>query len=340
MKKMILAVTLCLTAAAFSSFYQKVTHEEFQAVNSDGETTFTGQTWVQIEGIILNTPEKWLDPTAEEISQPWNLGGEWEIFIQGEGDDHAGTAVWIGQNYGNGPGDANYPNDEWISELQRINYDPNTGYTFTAGDRVMVRGTYLFYKGKLNINENHNTEPYYNFEVHLLEPAVGLPQPETVDLSDLKDQNDDPIFDPTRQTGCEYYQARRIRINDVNIVNTENWGPDTMLTVRDANGLTFDVYTRLGRGFSTYPCPTGQIDVIGILDQLSPGQKPNLDHTRGYRLLVMDYDGNGMVLTDRDKKRGNLPVDANNDYKVDLRDFEKFAEQWLMETDGLYIEEE
>ena len=89
-------------------------------------------------------------------------------------------------------------------------------------------------------------------------------------------------------------------------------------------------------GISRYDCPTGQIDVIGIMDQKSTGIPPNLDHTKGYRLLVLNYDGNGLVLGDTGHPRGNLPGDINNDYIVDFRDFAEFAENWLQNRAGLY----
>jgi hypothetical protein len=50
---------------------------------------------------------------------------------------------------------------------------------------------------------------------------------------------------------------------------------------------------------------------------------------------VVDYDGNGLVLTDRGHERGNLPGDINTDYKVDFEDFAELAEHWLRQRAGL-----
>ena len=64
------------------------------------------------------------------------------MFIQGEGDDHSGTALWMGQNYGNlhwVPPEGSYTDGEWLAELCRVNRDPNTSYIFHPGDRVRVR---------------------------------------------------------------------------------------------------------------------------------------------------------------------------------------------------------
>jgi len=55
----------------------------------------------------------------------------------------------------------------------------------------------------------------------------------------------------------------------------------------------------------------------------------------GYRLWVPNYDGNGLVLTDRGHKRGNLPGDINTDYVVDFYDFAELAENWLQQRAGL-----
>ena len=165
----------------------------------------------------------------------------------------------------------------------------------------------------------------------MLEPAVGLPQPEVITLSDVKDTNDDFIFDANRLTGCEYYQARFVRVNDVNVINANGWEPDGMLTIRNANGLTFPVKLGIGAGISRFACPSGQIDVIGILNQ----EDGSLPHSEGYEIWVTNYDGNGFVLTDRGYQRGNLPGDINSDFKVDFKDFAEMAADWLKCAPGL-----
>jgi hypothetical protein len=312
-----------------------VTHRQLQAVHADGTSSFddAGPPHVVLEGILLNNPERWLDPTPDSTPGPWQMGGEWEIFVQGEGADHAATACWIGQNYGNGPGDENYTNEQFLAEICRLNRDPATGYVFRAGDRIRVTGTYLFYAGKLNINENHEVDPAYDFSVELVKAAVGLPQPEEIRISDLKDATDADIFDADRLTGGEYYQARLVRIEDVNIIDPENWGPENTITVMDPGGLTFPVRLGLGEGIARHECPAGQIDVIGILDQKAPGYPP--DSTMGYRLLVPDHDGSELVLGSYGNRRGNLPGDTNGDCLVDFRDLAELAENWLRVRAGL-----
>jgi hypothetical protein len=291
----------------------EVTHDQFQAVNADGVGTYAETDKVVVTGIILNNPEEILDPTPG--LETAYMGGQWQIFIQGEGDDHAGTAVYMGQYYAKVGGSGNYSDEEWLSELSRINHDPNTGYMFTAGDRVKVTGWYKFYKGKININEKHQVESLYDLQIELIEPAVGLPVPESITLDMVKGVEDEFLFDETRLTGCEYYQGRRVRINDVNIVDPNAWVPDGVIEIKDKTGRTFPVKLGLGSGFTDYSCPTGQISVIAIFDQESSGYMLCQD---GYRLWVPNYDGNGLVLTDRGYRRENVLWDVDADSQADL----------------------
>lgn len=266
-----------------------VTHWEFQAVGETGEQTYKAADKVILEGILLHNPADMLDPTPDDtITETFNIGGQWQFFFQGEGDDHAGTAVWLGQLYNNlpwVPPDGGYSNQEFIAELNRLN-----ATQFSPGDRIRVTGYYLSYQGKLNINEQHNKNPDHDFTIELLERGVGIPQPEVVTLNELKDDNDNFIFDSTRLTGCEYYQARLVKIEDVWFIDPNGWGPNVEMII--TNGVkTFPV--KLGRGNGIYAGSnnlTEPFDIIGIVDQQSPTLKS------GYRLYVMNYDGNGLVL--------------------------------------------
>jgi len=271
-----------------------VTHRQFQAVDDSGEQTYqaaVGAGWkpAVLEGIVLHSPGDLLDPTPDErIFEPFNLGGEWQLFFQGEGEDHAGTAVYLAQRYDNLPWimpGGGYSNAEFVAELTRLN-----AARFTAGDRIRVTGHFLSYKGKMNINEQHSNDPDHDFTVELLKKGVGLPRPEIVSLAELKDDQDRFIFDPARLAGAEYYQGRLIKIEDVNVVDAAGWRPNGTLTVTDGV-RTFPI--KLGRGNGIYPGSfnlSQPCDVIGILDQEST------DLRSGYRLYVMNYDGNGRIL--------------------------------------------
>jgi len=302
----------------------EVTHSEFQAVDARGEHVYNATDKVVLEGILLHNPADMLDPTPDDtITDTFNISGQWQIYFQGEGDDHAGTAVWLGQLYNNMPWvspDGGYSNEEFIAELSRLN-----AAQFSPGDRIRVTGYYLSYKGKLNVNEQHNNSPEHDFSIELVERGAGLPRPEVVMLDELKNGDDDFIFDPNRQRGGEYYQGRLIKIEDVYFVDANDWGPQGELVITDGT-KTFGV--KLGRGNGIYAGSnnlTEPFDVIGIMDQES------LDLTSGYRLYVMNYDGNGSVLAGREHRLADKPGDINLDGVVNGVDFAEFVEDWLKE---------
>ena len=300
----------------------EVTHSEFQAVNASGEQTYNAAEKVILEGILLHNPADMLDPTADDtITEPFNLSGQWQIFFQGEGTDHGGTAVWMGQLYNNLPWvalDSGYTNEEFVSELSRLN-----AAKFSPGDRIRVTGYYLSYNGKLNVNEQHNKNPDHDFTIELVHRGVGLPRPELITLDDLKDDHDRFIFDPTRQTGGEHYQARLVKIEDVYFADANEWRPYGELVITDG-AKTLAV--KLGRGNGIYAGSnnlTEPFDIIGILDQ----ESPNL--IDGYRLYVMNYDGNGAMLASREHRRADKPGDLNLDGIVDYDDMDELIEDWL-----------
>jgi hypothetical protein len=280
-----------------------VTHREFQAVRSSGEQTYQATQKVILEGIVLHCPADMLDPTPDDtITEPFNLGGQWQLFFQGEGQDHAGTAVYMAQLYDNLPWilpGGGYSNQAFVAELARLN-----AAQFTVGDRIRVTGWFLSYKGKNNINEQHNNSPDHDFTIEVLVRGVGLPKPEVVSLDELKDDQDRFVFDPARLVGGEYYQGRLIKIEEVNVVDAEAWGPDGTLTVTDG---TRTLPVKLGRGNGIYPGSfnlSRSFDVIGILDQEST------DLRSGYRLYVMNYDGNGRILASFEHRRADQSVAA------------------------------
>lgn len=54
----------------------------------------------------------------------------------------------------------------------------------------------------------------------------------------------------------------------------------------------------------------------------------NPDLTGGYRLYVMNYDGNGSVLAGREHRLADKPGDINLNGVVDSADFSEFVEDW------------
>jgi hypothetical protein len=280
-----------------------VTHREFQAVNGSGEQTYQATQKVILEGIVLHNPADLLDPTPDDTTtELFNLGGQWQLFFQGEGDDHAGTAVYLAQLYNNLPWimpNGGYSNQEFIAELARLN-----AARFCVGDRIRVTGDFLSYKGKMNINEQHNRNPDHDFTIEVVARGVGLPKPEVASLDELKDDQDRFVFDTARLVGGVYYQGRLIKIEDVNVADANGWGPDGTLTVTKGK-KTLPI--KLGRGNGIYPGSfnlSQPFDAIGILDQEST------DLRSGYRLYVMNYDGNGRILASYEHRMADQPPEA------------------------------
>lgn len=310
------AVLLVVATAVALPAVPLETHRNLQAVHPDGTSAWTGSFPFRIRGVLLNNPEDLLDPTPAFL--PWDnganagqLGGQWQVFIQAvDPEDRGGTACWMGQNYGNlawlRNSELSYSNRAWVAELLRLEHDPETGHRFRAGDLVEITvNQSLFYGGKRNINEGHSIDPQYDFQIHLITGGYGLPAPEVVPLAQLVRPDDgDPdtseeIFDPARQTGCEYWQGMRIRIPGLRLVSdptltnalgprffgTNGWNPTLpwaarRCTATDGTGRYFTL--RLPR-YSLGPAPTGVFDAIGILNQESGS---GVQGTNGYELIV------------------------------------------------------
>ena len=293
-------------------------HRDYQAVDADGAGTFPTNAPVKMKGRIINRPADMLDPTPG--SNPF-MGGQWQMFVQAdETGDFGGTALYMGQNIGKIVGNhpaGSYTDAEWLAELDRLSRDPVSGRPFRSGDLVEVRARApgLFFRGKTNINEQHNKAPEMDFEIVLLAAAAGPVSPETITLADLKDASDAFIFDATRATGTEHYQGRGVIIEDVQFVSG-TWGPGQSLTIADGSGRTFPVLLGRGSGFSRYPAPAAPFDIVGILDQEDTVSGDGFK--AGYRLWVMDYDGKDFVLY----RHVRPDFDRNGD--VNSSDFDHF----------------
>ncbi len=296
-----------------------IMHKEYQAVDENGESAYSGGFPTKLIGVVLNNNEDWLDPTADYDSgvHLWNMGGEAEIYVQAvnldgtvwdpdpveEFSDFGGTACWMGQNYGNHIMHQdpvwNYTNEQWYAELDRLGlWHPGTtleeNQLVRAGDLVEIRARGgLNYKGKMNVNEQHDNDydretdgQNHDFEIVILQKNFGLPEPTIIHLSDIKDENNAFIFDSTRLTGGEHYQGSLVRLEDVWLADgTADWSAESEITVTDGV-RTFTI--RLGRseefGGQVIVGVGQQFDVIGIFDQSDWSGKG------GYRLLVLNPD--------------------------------------------------
>jgi hypothetical protein len=329
-----LLLVLTVSFTPYAKGAKLVSHEYLQAVDTDGLPLYGDVATEQeftVEGIILNRPEFMVDTTPDDtVDESFNLSGQWQIYVQGEFDpndsnepDLAATAVWMGQMYSNLPfGTGYYTNLQWQQRLEELNYDATTGYKFAPGDRVRVTGKTKDYNGKVNINEKHNISN--DVTIELIDAGVGLPQPELITLDDIKDENDDYIFDHTRQTGGERYQARLVRLKDVSFSDISDWGPGSFVEVTDGN-KTLLVKLGLGWGFTKYSPDDldDNFDIVGIFDQDGGDVKGD------YFIWVMNYDGNQRVLTARPGAEHNLLGDSNGDGKVDFKDLADMANYWV-----------
>ncbi len=253
----------------------------------------------------------------------WNMGGQAEIYVQAvnldgtawdtepsqEFSDFGGTACWMGQNYGNHIMHQdpiwNYTDEQWYAELDRLGlWHPGTSLQASqlvrAGDLVEIRARGgLNYKGKMNVNEQHDNDYdrydnwdgqgsagdglSHDFEIVILQKDFGLPEPSVIHISDIKDSDDNFIFDSARQLGGEHYQGSLVELNDVRVTSEFDWTANSEITVTDGvRSFTL----KLGRndGFDgTSPVGVNQpFNVIGIFDQSDFSGKG------GYQMLVMN----------------------------------------------------
>lgn len=278
--------------------------QNLEAVDANGISTWNGSFPFTITGVILNDPNEMLDSTPNFI--PWNsgagtlqFGGQWQIFVQSVGPgDRGGVECWMGQNYGNLPwephdGSDSYLNPDWSAEVARLSHDPATGHAFRKGDLVTVTANAsLFYGGMQNINEQHSTDPAYNFTISLLSSSYGLPTPEVISLSsvigtNLSASGHYDIFDPSRATGGEHWQGMRVRINGLTLVDTNGWNTNSdwasrFCTATDGEGRQFPLVHPL---YDLGPAPTNRFDATGVFLQESGS---GTDGTYGYELFVQE----------------------------------------------------
>ena len=308
--------TLCACGAATAFFLgflplaravEYTKHSNFQVVDSNGMSAYSGPIPLYLKGVVLNNPEDMLNGTPNYNSIPWDLGGQWQIFIQAvDGADWGGTCLWMGQNYGNlgfinDPADK-YTNAQWTAQLLRLNYCGSETQPLRAGDLIEVyaRGT-LWYAGKRNVNEQHMANGPYQFDITMLQRGYGLPAPAQINLADVRDAANHEIFQATENSaqphtalaydqvsGGEKYQSQRVTLQNVRLKpgQAANWqlGGKVMLT--DASGREFPLLLGLNPSLVQMTPPAGDFNVTGIFDQQSI-TSPTTMGIDGYQLWVM-----------------------------------------------------
>lgn len=321
---LVVALAVSLTTDALAVDWNSapiIQHKDYQAVGETGASAYGASAFpIRLRGVVLNNSEDWLNPTADRCTvsgYPWEwMGGESEFYIQAvdlDGtewdpdteaafEDFGGTSSWLGQNYGNTKHYSvdyyssvslpyNYTDEAWYDELDRLQlYRPGTSLSDSqlvrTGDLVEVRANIgLSYKGKMNVNENHDNASKWDFEVVILEKGYGLPTATTLSLSDVKDEEtNDDIFDATRATGGEHYQSTLVTFRNVKLLDGTGWGTNTDLTLVDATGCTLGIHLGLNDSFASSTAPTGWFNVTGILDQADD----TYSGRHGYQLLAMN----------------------------------------------------
>lgn len=293
----ILALTSVVFALAAGRLAAE-THSNLQAVTATGTSAWTPSFPFTIRGVLLCNPDEMLNLTPNSAANPTSMGGEWQVTFQAvDPGDRGGTTCWMGQNYGSLAwiaDELSYSDEAWAAEVLRVNHDPVTLRPFRAGDLIEITARQsLFYGGKRNINEGHDLDPAYDFEIRLVTADYGLPAPEVITLAEVTQPGgtaDDrsswrPIFDPTRATGGEHYQGMRVRINDLTLLSTQGWNAtntwgNRLCTVTDGAGRFF---TLRHPRYSLGAAPTGIFDAIGIFTQESGSGSQG---TNGYELFV------------------------------------------------------
>jgi hypothetical protein len=336
----------------------------FEAVDSSGLGTYPADGYpIKMIGVLLNNPADMLDTTANSNTIPFDLGGQWQVFVQTTlPSDSGGVALYMGQNYGNippaltfSPGPTPDPTQsftdaQWNAEVQRVDVDQATGHVFQAGDLVEIDAQGgLFFGGKTNVNDEHSTSPTLDFQMRLIQANYGLPTPIPLSLSSIWDNSTNNItFDPTRQTGGEKYQGDLVTLQNVHLAPNQsaNWTSNGFVTVQDTSGHQMVLELGTSTQFTSANAPGGWFNATGIFDQESPASGP---YNANYELfmtkatdiqsinLAGDANGDGIVnsqdlaLVSSSWLQGgtNLLADVNNDGIVNSQDLALISSNWL-----------
>ena len=300
----------CLTAILFGPSVGRADdtlHNAYQAVNSSGTSTWTATGAITMTGVVINNPGDMLYYSDDSSSPYYSTSPQWQVYFQASEDakindgDFGGTAMYMRRYHPMSSTDL-FPGTDWADEISRLNY-PLYDVTGTEvaeplrrGDLIQVTANApgMFFGGKKNINTEHkgtstvyeSGESYedYLFSIVILQRDVELTASD-IELSDLKDENNDFIFDEDRDEGCEHYQGSLVHLDNLLLVDPANWALDGEVTVTQ-NGLTFGM--KLGIDPDLLSVDANSLEntpfsVTAILDQETPRTGP---FTESYRLWL------------------------------------------------------
>ena len=159
-------------------------------------------------------------------------------------------------------------------------YGPGFPTGVNIGDSVTVTAVLTQYNG---LTEMSFSLPGASFEINSSGNQV---EPEVISILDILNQE---------WNGVEEYEGKLIRLNNVTISGTGNFASGTNYPISDATGtseirIDNDVSSIIGT-----PIPSGEVDIIGILQQFKFGPPYN----SGYQLLprsITDIVDNGAPL--------------------------------------------
>ena len=310
-----------MEARAVTYTYTKFS--DLESVYADnGTPAWSSAQNIRVIGTVINNPGDMSDYSNYYIN-PTNTRNAtyWQVFVQSlpgetyngitlDSEDFGGAAAYVrvnnfatGEVYeqGNAPG-------QWGGEMDRLNY-PNdaNGNKVTEslryGDVVMItaKAPGMHFAGKYNINEMHEPDPAYDFDITILARDT-TPKATPITLADVKNGNDF-IFDATtesgslvatREAGCEHYQGSLVSLDDLTLVNTDSadWAPGKTVTVKQGNlefpmllGLDSALFSNENDYFNKLRSHT--FDVTAIFDQ----EDYSSPFTGGYRLWLTNASG-------------------------------------------------
>ncbi|NLF08731.1 MAG: PEP-CTERM sorting domain-containing protein [Pirellulaceae bacterium] len=287
----LVCLLVIVSPAAADISYTPTLHSELQAVWDDGTTAWSGGPNISLIGVIINDAADMSDYSTYSPYVWWQTyiqaapAGEYGGYTVAPGD-YGGAALYMRAAipWGSSPYTI-YDATEWATELDRV----TNGYSLQYGDVVLVEAQApgMFYNGKFNINEQHNAEPAKDFNITVIGRVAPTATPVT--LADLKNPDDSFIFDETRATGCERYQASLVRLDNLLLEDAAAWALDGTVVVKQGD-LTFDMKLGLDDALMSIDAAsleTTPFSIAAILDQ----EDDSYEYTGGYRLWLTNASG-------------------------------------------------
>jgi hypothetical protein len=260
------ACCLLCPSAADAISYEYTTFSALEAVWDDGTTSYSGSGSISLVGAIINKPLDMLDGVVQ-----------WQTYVQAlpagtyggytvAPNDFGGVAMYM-MNFG-----SPYSSSDWTAEINRLT--SNGALKFGDVVRVTADLPGESYNGKFNINEGGHqgnvTAPERDFNIQILGSTTPLAA--NITMANLKDTSDRFIFDQSRATGCEHYQASLVHLDNLQLVDSNaTWGANKTVQVQQVGEdhivRTFDMLLGLDSGLLLKNPHASLFNVTAILDQ-------------------------------------------------------------------------